>query len=203
MQVTTLSPPCRLAAAAASSHQPALQPTNTHRGSNAHGEWRQQPGTKGRSRLRQQLSTRTPFGCSWYVNVQQAHSTAPSPPLLRTRAQPHTAPPPAQVVAYDGSDFAGFQFQPKVRTVQGELEKAAARVLLPAGRVVGGWSGPVRAPSIRPLWPDTHADRGICNLLASPCLTQAPAARTPARTPQAQLHTSTWSAAPTASSLTA
>lgn len=41
------------------------------------------------------------------------------------------------VVAYDGSDFAGFQFQPKVRTVQGELEKAAARVLLPAGRVVG------------------------------------------------------------------
>lgn len=43
-----------------------------------------------------------------------------------------------QVVAYDGSQFAGFQFQPKARTVQGELEKAAARVLLPAGRVVGG-----------------------------------------------------------------
>jgi tRNA pseudouridine(38-40) synthase len=44
-------------------------------------------------------------------------------------------------VAYDGSDFAGFQFQPKVRTVQGELEKAAARVLLPAGRVVGARIG--------------------------------------------------------------
>ncbi|KAF6266810.1 pseudouridine synthase [Scenedesmus sp. NREL 46B-D3] len=43
-----------------------------------------------------------------------------------------------QTVAYDGSSFAGFQYQtPKVRTVQGELERAAARVLLPAGRVVG------------------------------------------------------------------
>jgi hypothetical protein len=43
-----------------------------------------------------------------------------------------------QTVAYDGSNFAGFQYQtPKVRTVQGELERAAARVLLPAGRVVG------------------------------------------------------------------
>lgn len=41
-------------------------------------------------------------------------------------------------MAYDGSNFAGFQYQtPKVRTVQGELERAAARVLLPAGRVVG------------------------------------------------------------------
>jgi tRNA pseudouridine38-40 synthase len=43
-----------------------------------------------------------------------------------------------QTVAYDGSNFAGFQYQtPKVRTVQGELERAAGRVLLPAGRVVG------------------------------------------------------------------
>lgn len=43
-----------------------------------------------------------------------------------------------QTVSYDGSSFQGFQYQtPKVRTVQGELEKAAARVLLPAGRVVG------------------------------------------------------------------
>ncbi|KAF8072846.1 truA1 [Scenedesmus sp. PABB004] len=41
-------------------------------------------------------------------------------------------------VAYDGTSFAGFQFQAgKVRTVQGELERAAARVLLPASRVVG------------------------------------------------------------------
>eukprot|EP00878_Enallax_costatus_P034684 GHUV01038477.1.p1 GENE.GHUV01038477.1~~GHUV01038477.1.p1 ORF type:complete len:341 (+),score=98.26 GHUV01038477.1:636-1658(+) len=41
-------------------------------------------------------------------------------------------------VAYDGTNFQGFQYQTqKVRTVQGELEKAAGRVLLPAGRVVG------------------------------------------------------------------
>lgn len=41
-------------------------------------------------------------------------------------------------VAYDGSELAGFQWQAgKVRTVQGELERAAARVLLPASRVVG------------------------------------------------------------------
>lgn len=41
-------------------------------------------------------------------------------------------------MSYDGSNFQGFQYQtPKVRTVQGELEKAAGRVLLPASRVVG------------------------------------------------------------------
>lgn len=43
-----------------------------------------------------------------------------------------------QTVAYDGTDFAGFQFQAgKVRTVQGELEKAVSRVLMPASRCVG------------------------------------------------------------------
>lgn len=43
-----------------------------------------------------------------------------------------------QTVAYDGTNFQGFQYQTtKVRTVQGELEKAAGRVLLPVGRVVG------------------------------------------------------------------
>ncbi|KAI8476479.1 MAG: pseudouridine synthase [Monoraphidium minutum] len=41
-------------------------------------------------------------------------------------------------VAYDGSDFAGFQWQAgKIRTVQGELEKAVSRVLMPASRCVG------------------------------------------------------------------
>ena len=42
------------------------------------------------------------------------------------------------VVAYDGTSFAGFQFQkPGVRTVQGELEKGMARVFSLRGRLVG------------------------------------------------------------------
>jgi tRNA pseudouridine38-40 synthase len=42
------------------------------------------------------------------------------------------------VVAYDGSNFAGFQFQSAgVRTVQGELEKGLSRVFGLRGRVVG------------------------------------------------------------------
>ncbi|GIL87313.1 hypothetical protein Vretimale_1737 [Volvox reticuliferus] len=42
------------------------------------------------------------------------------------------------VVAYDGSEFAGFQFQPgKVRTVQGELERCAKRLFHGCSRMVG------------------------------------------------------------------
>lgn len=42
------------------------------------------------------------------------------------------------LVRYDGTNFAGFQFQtPGVRTVQGELEKALSRVVPLRGRVVG------------------------------------------------------------------
>ncbi|GLC53532.1 hypothetical protein PLESTB_000759800 [Pleodorina starrii] len=42
------------------------------------------------------------------------------------------------VVAYDGSEFAGFQFQPgKVRTVQGELERCAKRLFHGSSRMVG------------------------------------------------------------------
>ncbi|PNW79181.1 hypothetical protein CHLRE_09g405150v5 [Chlamydomonas reinhardtii] len=42
------------------------------------------------------------------------------------------------VVAYDGSEFAGFQFQPgKVRTVQGELERCAKRLFVGCSRMVG------------------------------------------------------------------
>ena len=48
-------------------------------------------------------------------------------------------------IAYDGTDFSGFQVQPKGRTVQGELEKALAQIdkgkfirIHPAGRTDAG-----------------------------------------------------------------
>jgi tRNA pseudouridine38-40 synthase len=40
-------------------------------------------------------------------------------------------------VAYDGTDYAGFQVQPNARTVQGELERAISRVCDEAVRVTG------------------------------------------------------------------
>lgn len=41
------------------------------------------------------------------------------------------------VVAYDGTDFCGFQRQPGLRTVQGELESALGRLFGQAAPVVG------------------------------------------------------------------
>jgi tRNA pseudouridine38-40 synthase len=41
------------------------------------------------------------------------------------------------VLAYDGTDFHGWQLQPGVRTVQGELERALARMGVTHGRVKG------------------------------------------------------------------
>ncbi len=41
------------------------------------------------------------------------------------------------VVQYDGTNFHGFQFQPGLRTVQGEFEEAAGRVLGESVRVAG------------------------------------------------------------------
>lgn len=40
-------------------------------------------------------------------------------------------------VAYDGTDFAGFQIQPNVDTIQGELETALPRVLGETVRIIG------------------------------------------------------------------
>lgn len=49
------------------------------------------------------------------------------------------------VISYDGTDFAGFQIQPKQRTVQGELEKALTKIhkgnpirIHPSGRTDAG-----------------------------------------------------------------
>ncbi|MDK2882562.1 MAG: tRNA pseudouridine38-40 synthase [Bacillota bacterium] len=40
-------------------------------------------------------------------------------------------------LAYDGTDFAGFQVQPKARTVQGELSAALGRILGEEVKVIG------------------------------------------------------------------
>lgn len=49
------------------------------------------------------------------------------------------------IVSYDGTEFAGFQYQPKQRTVQGELEKALKKIhkghfirIHPSGRTDAG-----------------------------------------------------------------
>ncbi|GFR40308.1 hypothetical protein Agub_g842, partial [Astrephomene gubernaculifera] len=58
--------------------------------------------------------------------------------LLAGGARSATARRLKMVVAYDGSEFAGFQFQPgKVRTVQGELERCAQRLFHGCSRMVG------------------------------------------------------------------
>ncbi len=41
------------------------------------------------------------------------------------------------IVTYDGSAFSGFQFQPNVPTVQGELERAFALITRQKSRAVG------------------------------------------------------------------
>eukprot|EP00198_Chlamydomonas_reinhardtii_P008327 XP_001697664.1 tRNA pseudouridine synthase [Chlamydomonas reinhardtii] len=59
-------------------------------------------------------------------------------PLGRALAPARHAATAHAVVAYDGSEFAGFQFQPgKVRTVQGELERCAKRLFVGCSRMVG------------------------------------------------------------------
>ena len=41
------------------------------------------------------------------------------------------------ILAYDGTDFCGWQRQPRVRTVQGEIERALAKIAGPRIPVVG------------------------------------------------------------------
>ena len=43
----------------------------------------------------------------------------------------------ALVVQYDGTDYAGFQVQPRQRTIQGELEKALSRLGPGSIRIAG------------------------------------------------------------------
>src|SRR5699024_2661146 len=49
------------------------------------------------------------------------------------------------VISYDGTEFSGFQIQPKQRTVQGEIEKALEKIhkgqsirIHPSGRTDAG-----------------------------------------------------------------
>jgi tRNA pseudouridine38-40 synthase len=68
-----------------------------------------------------------------------AGSTAPAGTTTTPAASTKTTTTRLKLlVRYDGTNFAGFQFQtPGVRTVQGELEKALSRVVPLRGRVVG------------------------------------------------------------------
>src|SRR5690606_32884247 len=74
-------------------------------------------------------------------------TTTPRPPSSSQRAHAKAGPMTESVVrarlrfSYDGTEFAGWAAQPQLRTVQGELEAALARVLrqeAPARVVVAG-----------------------------------------------------------------
>jgi len=41
------------------------------------------------------------------------------------------------IIEYDGTDFAGWQVQPGLRTVQGEVEKALAEITSQPVRIIG------------------------------------------------------------------
>lgn len=86
-------------------------------------------------------------------------------------------PPPSRrirfTVQYDGTAFAGWQFQPTERTVQGELERVLARLFVRPARVLGSGrtdrgvhaTGQVAAVDAPPRWEPDDLRRSMNALL--------------------------------------
>lgn len=92
---------------------------------------------------------------------------------MTATAQPPPAPLYSAVIEYDGSDFLGFQAQAQGRTIQGELEKALARLtqapirVIGSGRTDAGVHALGQVIAFRSAWRHSPADlhRGLNALL--------------------------------------